>query len=100
MSYEELIEHAQSVHPGVITGQMFGMPCLKLEGKALGGKWRDDIVFKLSLEHATEALTLPEAHVFEPMEGHAMKQWIVVPRALSREYARLIEWAIADRLAA
>jgi hypothetical protein len=61
---------------GVVSGQMFGMPVWKCNGKAIGGPWQDDMVFKLNGEALEEALKLPGAKLFDPMGGRPMKQWV------------------------
>ena len=61
---------------GVVKSQMFGMPTWKLNGKALGGPWQDDMVFKLKEDDVVEALKLSGAKLFDPMGGRPMKQWV------------------------
>lgn len=61
---------------GVVESKLFGMPAWKLNGKALGGPWESDMVFKLSGEALTKALQLPGAKLFDPMGGRPMKQWV------------------------
>ena len=63
--------------------QMFGCPGLRRPGK---GKFfatvlGRDVMFKLEGAAHAEALALEGAHVFEPMPGRQMQQWIVVPPA-------------------
>src|SRR5207244_3457629 len=62
-------------------GKMFGMPCLKNEnGKAFAGFTEGAMVFKLKLgspQH-TQALALSGAHLFDPMGGRPMKEWVEV----------------------
>jgi len=63
--------------------QMFGCPGLRRPGK---GKFfatvlGRDVMFKLEGAAHAEALALEGAHVFEPIPGRQMKQWIVVPPA-------------------
>lgn len=68
---------AQNLAPlGVVESKMFGMPVWKVNGKALGGPWKEDMVFKLSGKVLEEALKLPGAISFDPMGGRPMKQWV------------------------
>ncbi len=61
-------------------GQMFGMPCLKKNGKAYAGFFQDAMVFKLGGPRHAEALALAGAHLFDPSgRGRPMKEWVVVP---------------------
>ncbi|MEV4556907.1 hypothetical protein AB0K51_07890 [Kitasatospora sp. NPDC049285] len=73
---EELAPH------GVSRGQMFGMPCLKdPRGKAFAGLHQGTLVCRLGRDSSAmaEALHLPGAHLFDPMGGRPMKDWVCVP---------------------
>jgi len=62
------------------TGKMFGMPCLKNNGKAFAGYYEGAMVFKLPLPQHSEALNLTGAQLFDPFgRGRPMKEWVVVP---------------------
>ncbi|TMD62829.1 MAG: TfoX/Sxy family protein [Chloroflexi bacterium] len=62
------------------TGKMFGMPCLKNNGKAFAGYYEGAMVFKLPLPQHSEALNLTGAQLFDPSgRGRPMKEWVVVP---------------------
>jgi len=94
MTYDEI---AAELEPREVTkSKMFGMPCLKLDtGKAFAGDYNGDMVFKLVKEaDQIDAMKLPGAHLFEPMPGHAMKQWVVVPASQSSEWLRLATAAL------
>src|SRR5262245_34493031 len=82
---------------GAKKSKMFGMPCLKdPDGKAFIGLHGDELVVRLardSAEHA-EALALDGAHLFEPMAGRLMKDWVCLPGA---EHERWSEFAVAAR---
>ncbi len=62
-----------------ITGKMFGMPCLKNNGKAFAGYFNNAMIFKLTVPEHAEALALSDARLFDPMGGRPMKEWIEVP---------------------
>jgi hypothetical protein len=62
-----------------ITGKMFGMPCLKNNGKAFAGYFNSAMIFKLTAPEHGEALALPDARLFDPMGGRPMKEWVEVP---------------------
>jgi len=64
---------------GVVASAMFGMPIFKVNGKAFAGLRGDAMVFKLHGAHHAAALALPGAHLFEPMAGRQMKEWVQVP---------------------
>jgi hypothetical protein len=63
-----------------ITGKMFGMPCLKNNGKAFAGFYQGAMVFKLRVPSHSEALALSGARLFDPSgRGRPMKEWVEVP---------------------
>ena len=82
---------------GVKASSMFGMPTLKLNGKALGGLWGDAMTFKLTGDALAGALSLEGAHSFDPSGmGRPMKAWVVVPFAHANEWERLAQQALAS----
>jgi hypothetical protein len=64
---------------GVVEGSMFGMPCLKIEKKMLGGLFGDAMTFKLPPDSREQALALSGAEPFDPGMGRPMKEWVVIP---------------------
>lgn len=80
------------------SGAMFGMPCLKANGKAFAGFFRGAMVFKLGAPAHGTALALAGAKLFDPMGGRPMKEWVEVPAAhvgrwpdLAREAMRYVD---------
>jgi hypothetical protein len=81
---------------GVKASTMFGMPTLKLDGKAIGGLWGDAMTFKLGPAALAEALRTEGAHPFDPSGlDRPMKGWVVVPAARAGEWERLARLAVA-----
>jgi hypothetical protein len=81
---------------GVMASSMFGMPTLKLKGKAIGGLWGDAMTFKLAPDALANALRLEGAQQFDPSGlERPMKAWVVVPLAESDEWERLAQLALA-----
>jgi len=96
MTWDELVAEVTARHP-LRESQMFGMPCLKREnGKVVAGSWKDGgITVKLVDEAQREAaLALPGAVLFDPGMGRVMKEWVLVPEALSDDWLRLVEQAV------
>ena len=96
MTWDELVAKVTARHP-LRESQMFGMPCLKREnGKVVAGSWKDGgITVKLVDEAQREAaLALPGAELFDPGMGRVMKEWVLVPEALSDDWLRLVEQAV------
>ena len=75
----EAIANLLVLRPGVSRSKMFGMPSVKVNGKAFAGLSQDKMVFKLAEAERLAALKLAGARLFEPMAGRAMKEWVEVP---------------------
>ena len=74
---------------------MMGMPSLKANGKLFAGQPRRRRASSSSAATITRAaLALEGAHLFEPMAGRQMKEWVVVPNALRPNGRRLAEAAL------
>jgi hypothetical protein len=78
---------------GVEASAMFGMPTFKVNGKAFAGLAGDAMIFKLSGAHHAAALVLSGAHLFEPMAGRPMKEWVQVP------IAHAVAWSVLAKRA-
>jgi len=77
--YDEVTAELMATSP-TTSGKMFGMPCLKNNGKAFAGYYQTAMVFKLTAPEHTEALALPGAQLFDPSgRGRPMKEWVEVP---------------------
>ena len=96
MTWEELVADVTARYP-LHEAKMFGMPCLKRDnGKVVAGHWKDGgLTVKLTDKTAREqALTLPDAELFDPGMGRPMREWVLVPQALSAEWLRLVDEAV------
>jgi hypothetical protein len=94
-TFGEIVDDLTHRHAHVSTRKMFGMECFTANGKAAGGLYGDDMVFKLTDAKARErALALPGAHLFEPMAGRQMKEWVVVPQTQAEHWPALAEIAV------
>jgi hypothetical protein len=80
--------------PLVGPGKTFGMPCLKTGKKVFAGLQGDAMVFKLGGAQHGRALTLDGAHLFDPMGGRPMKEWVQVPIAHSDAWRSLAAEAL------
>jgi hypothetical protein len=60
--------------------QMFGKPCFKVNKKAFVCFFEDEMVFKLTGDSHSEAISLDGSQLFDPSKkGRAMKEWVQVP---------------------
>ena len=77
--YDEVTTELMATSP-TTSGKIFGMPCLKTNGKAFAGYYQSAMVFKLAVPEHTEALALAGAQLFDPSgRGRPMKEWVEVP---------------------
>jgi hypothetical protein len=93
--YETISDSFVSKHPGVEKSQMFGKPCLKIDGKAFACFFQDEMVFKLGGDQHAKAIKMKGAVLFDPSgKGRAMKEWVQVPFAHQKEWQVLAEQAL------
>lgn len=94
--FEELAETLVELR-GVERVKMMGYPALKHRGKLLACFARDEeaMIFKLPDPAEREAaLALEGAHLFGPMAGRPMKEWVAVPASSGDRWADLADQAI------
>lgn len=88
-AYQQLIDWALAEH-NAESGQMFGKPCLKINGKAAIARYQDCIVFKLPAEPLQLALNYDGSELWNPSgKGRAMKEWVQIPLANQENYRNL-----------
>ncbi|MEZ0069074.1 hypothetical protein ABIA32_005117 [Streptacidiphilus sp. MAP12-20] len=81
---------------GAKKSSMFGMACLKdPNGKAFVGLHGEELVVRLNrdTEQHAAALALPGSHLFDPMGGRPMKDWICLQLAAKDQWLPLTEAA-------
>jgi len=76
--YDAVVAELQTLSSAT-PGKMFGMPCLKNNGKAFAGFYEGAMVFKLRGHKHAEALALSGARLFDPSGRRPMKEWVEVP---------------------
>ncbi|WP_163103436.1 TfoX/Sxy family protein [Peribacillus alkalitolerans] len=76
--YNQIAEHLKLTE-NVTKGSMFGAKCMKINRKVFAMFYQDEMVFKLPPEKHQHVLSLEGAHLFEPMPGKKMKDWVSVP---------------------
>lgn len=75
-------------------GQLFGKRCFKVSGKAFICFYQNEMVFKLTGEVHSEALSLDGSKLFDPSgKGRPMKEWVQVPFHYHEQWIRLAEEA-------
>jgi hypothetical protein len=97
--YEALCDDLLARNGDLVRTKMMGMPSLKLNGKLVAGfvPAEGAAVFKLTDAASREdALAIDGAHLFEPMGGRQMKEWVVVPAAQAERWPELANAAIGN----
>ena len=81
---------------GAESSKMFGMPTLKVGGKAFAGvPDGGGMVFKLPPDAVQDTLQIRGAVLFDPGMGRPMKEWVVVPDAHAKRWPGLAATALA-----
>ena len=92
----EMRDYFEAVAPGPERGlekrQMFGAPVRFANGNMCIGLHNNRFILRLGEADRADFLTLPGAAIFEPMKGRPMREYVVVPDALSRDRAALAGW--------
>lgn len=78
--------------PAVEKRKMFGYPCSFVNGNMFMGIHQEDIFLRLSESDRREFLKLDQAHLFEPMPGRPMQEYVILPSWLLKDPARLEKW--------
>ncbi len=93
--FDALVDELLDEHPDAARGSMFGMACVKVNGKACLGRYQDGANFKLPTGPREAALALPGAGLFDPMGGRPMKEWVLIPDEQHAHWPGLAEAALA-----
>src|SRR5260221_151825 len=64
--------------PAVEASAMFGMPCVKIKGKAFAGLWKEALVVKVGKDRVKALLSAKTGLPFNPGMG-PMKEWVLIP---------------------
>jgi len=83
-------EKAKPSGPSVTARPMFGYPALFLNGNMFAGTYQDKIIVRLGEERTIAGAKT--AKTFEPMPGRPMKEYVVVPDAVTTNPAKLRAW--------
>ena len=100
-SSPELVARFNEVAPEdtqVIRKQMFGWPCLFINGNLFAGLHRQGIVVRLPPNQLGEILRRPGVVAFEPMPGRVMTGYALIAHPLDWKCDELSE-CIANSLA-
>jgi hypothetical protein len=80
--FDDITNDLARTHEAVAAGKLFGVRCIKANGKPFAAFRDEAMVFKLRDAHHAEALALPGAALFDPSgQGRPTREWVVVPAA-------------------
>jgi TfoX/Sxy family transcriptional regulator of competence genes len=71
---------------------MFGGPCYWTGGNMFAAVHQESLFVRLGEKDRAELLALPGAHLFEPMEGRPMREYVVFPDDLLADRKALSAW--------
>ena len=75
--------------------QLFGKTCFKIGGKAFVCFFQNNMVFKLTGEAHSNALSLDGSKLFDPSgKKRPMKEWVQVPSAYSAQWTEYAKSAM------
>ena len=89
---EALLRSLVSERAGVALRPMFGNLSAFVNGNMYAGVFGEDIFVRLSPADGAELLEKEGASHFAPMSGRAMKDYVLVPRAWTRDAAKVRPW--------
>lgn len=76
--------------PKVTESQMFGMPCVKIGGKAFAGLWKNNLVVKIGAPRVDQLLKSKAGRQFDPSGmKRPMKEWVMIKPASSKQWIEL-----------
>lgn len=93
--YDEIFELLNSRYDRVASSKMFGVPTLKVKGKAFASLFEDEMVFKLTGSAHEAALRLSDARLFDPSgRQRPMKEWVQISFAHAEKWEALAQLAL------
>src|SRR5437870_3936715 len=94
----ELVERFYKIVPDAADiehRKMFGYPACFINGNMFTGLHGSSMIVRLGEDKRRELLAEPDAHLFEPMPGRPMREYVVVPDTLLNDDARMAPWLAA-----
>ena len=93
-----LFESMVPADPSVERKQMFGYPCFFVNGNLAVGLHQDNMILRLGDEARARFLKLVGGHLFEPMPGRVMREYVAIPKGLRQNPEILRKW-VAESVA-
>ena len=71
----------------ITAGNLFGKPCIKVNGKAFVASFKEDMAFKLTGKAHEKALALKGSKLWDPSgKKRPMKEWVQIHNKYSDEW--------------
>lgn len=91
-AFDALARDLMLRYPGVETGKMFGVACIKVAGKTFAALQDGAAAFKLAGDDHRAALALAGARCWDPSgKQRPMREWVQVPFDHAPAWLRLAE---------
>ena len=71
---------------------MFGHKAAFVNGNMFAGTFGSDVFVRLDEASRAELLAVPGSHVFSPMQGRPMKEYVQLPKTLISDQRRARAW--------
>jgi TfoX/Sxy family transcriptional regulator of competence genes len=78
--------------PRITTRLMFGNDAAFVNGNLFFGIYGPDVFVRLPADEAKELLEEKGAKAFEPIRGHAMSGYLVLPRDWGKDSTKMEKW--------
>lgn len=94
-SSPELIERFLTLTndlPAIEPRKMFGYPCAFIKGNLFTGLHEENMILRLNEADRETFLKKYSTHLFEPMKGRPMKEYVVVPKEVISNTRQIKTW--------
>jgi|SRR5579859_3451295 len=87
-----LFERVTAGLPMIEPRKMFGYPAAFVNGQMFASLFQDHFILRLPTAEREAFISAHGAHVFEPMPGRPMREYVEVPPALLKSGRELDDW--------
>jgi TfoX/Sxy family transcriptional regulator of competence genes len=88
----QVFEKALSAVPQAQSRKMFGYPAAFVNGQMFASLFGDNFILRLPEAERAAFVQKHDAHVFEPMPGRPMREYVVVPPSVVQSATQLDAW--------
>lgn len=78
--------------PDVTSKKVFGYPACFINGNMFAGLHGPDMILRLPEKERKDFIAQTGSYIFEPMPGHQMKEYVVVPKELISADTDIDSW--------